>query len=128
MAGIEGMKGTGKISPEGVSKIVDSYRAEAMTDSAQANLKEQLGTKLQPLFELDDNEVKMLNALPPETVDTLFHVATRAASSGGKIEYKRSVCTDGPKMEIGYTEHVDHKPADGGPPKSVGHVKIHCFK
>jgi hypothetical protein len=127
MAGTEGMEGTGKISQEGVSKIVDSYRAEGMTDSAQAKLKDQLGTRLQPLFELDDGEVKMLNALPPETVDTLFHLCTRAASSGGKIDYKRSE-TGGPKMEIGYTEHIDHKPAGGGPPKSVCHVKIICFK
>jgi len=127
MAGIEGLKGTGKLSAEGVSKIVDNYRAEEMTANMQSNLKDQLGTKLQPIFNLDDGEVKMLNAMPPETIDTLFHLSTRAASSGGKIQYNR-VETGGPKMEIGYSECVDHKPADGGPPKSVGHVNITCFK
>tara|TARA_B110000503_G_scaffold5014_1_gene6643 strand:+ start:2746 stop:2973 length:228 start_codon:yes stop_codon:yes gene_type:complete len=51
----------------------------------------------------------------------------RAITSGGKVEYQRFE-TSGPKMQIGYTEHIDHKPADGGPPKSVGHAKIICFK
>jgi hypothetical protein len=127
MAGTEAMEGIGKLCPEGVNKIADNFRADGMTDSAKADLKDQLGTKLQPLFDLDDSEVKMLNALPPETVDTLFHICTRAVSSGGKVEYERSE-TGGPKMEIGYTEHIDHKPADGGPAKSIGHAKIICFK
>lgn len=121
------MAGTGKVTSERVGEIVDNYRADAMTDSDQANLKDQLGTKLQPMFDLDDGEVKMLNQLPPETLDTLFHICTRAASSGGKIEYTRKD-TGGPRMEIGYTEHVDHKPEGGGPPKTVAHVKIICLK
>jgi len=127
MAGIEAMNGIGKLSPEGVTKIADGFRADGLTDSAMADLKSQLGTKLQSLFNLDDGEVKMLNAMPPESVETLFHVCTRAVTSGGKVEYERFE-TGGPKMQVGYTEHIDHKPADGGPPKSVGHAKITCFK
>jgi hypothetical protein len=127
MAGMDAMKGIGKLSPEGVNRIADGFRADGLTDSAMAELKNQLGTKLQPLFDLDDGEVKMLNALPPESIETLFHVCTRAVTSGGKVEYER-IETGGPKMQIGYTEHIDHKPAGGGPPKSVGHVKIRCMK
>lgn len=127
MAGIEAMRGIGKLSPQGVNKIADGFRKDGLTDSAMADLKCQLGTKLQPLFDLDDGEVKMLNAMPPESVETLFHICTRAVTSGGKVEYERSD-TGGPKMEIGYTEHIDHKPEGGGPPKSVGHAKIRCFK
>jgi hypothetical protein len=121
------MEGIGKLSPEGVNKIADGFRADGLNDSAMADLKNQLGTKLQPLFDLDDGEVKMLNALPPESIETLFHVCTRAVTSGGKVEYERAE-TGGPRMQIGYTEHIDHKPVGGGPPKSVGHAKITCFK
>ncbi len=129
MAGTEGMAGAGKVTPDRVSEIVDNYRSDAMTDSEQTNLKEQLGTKLQPHFDLDEGEVKMLNQLPPETLDTLFHICTRAASSGGKIEYTREDAKDGrPRMEIGYSEHVDHKPDGGGGPNTVGNAKIVCLK
>jgi len=127
MAGIEAMKGIGKLSAEGVKKIADGFRADGLTDSAMADLKNQLGTKLQPLFNLDDGEVKMLNAMPAASVETLFHVCTKAIQSGGKVEYERFE-TGGPKMQIGYTEDIDHKPADGGPPKSVGNAKITCLK
>jgi hypothetical protein len=54
-----------------VNKIADGFRTDGLTDSAMADLKNQLGTKLQPLFDLDDGEVKMLNAMPPESVETL---------------------------------------------------------
>ena len=81
MAGIDAMKGIGKLSPQGVNKIADGFRKDGLTDSAMADLKCQLGTKLQPLFDLDDGEVKMLNAMPPESVETLFHVCTRAVTS-----------------------------------------------
>jgi hypothetical protein len=127
MAGIDAMKGIGKLSPQGVNKIADGFRADGLTASAMADLKNQLGTKLQPLFDLDEREVKMLNAMPPESVETLFHVCTRAVTSGGKVEYERFE-TGEPKMQIGYTEYIDHKPAGGGPPKAVGHAKITCFK
>lgn len=127
MAGIDAMKGIGKLTPVAVNKIADGFRADGLTDKAMADLKHQLGNKLQPLFDLDDGEVKMLNALPPESVETLFHVCTRAVTSGGKVEYER-VETGGPKMQIGYDEYIDHKPAGGGPPKTVGHARIKCFK
>lgn len=98
MAEIKAMAGIGKLSPEGVNKIADGFRADVLTDSAMAELKNQLGTKLQPLFDLDEGEVKMLNALPPESVETLFHVCNRAVTSGGKVEYERQE-TGGPKMQ-----------------------------
>jgi hypothetical protein len=127
MAGIEAMEGIGRLSPESVNKIADCFRDDQLSDSAMADLKQRPGSTLQPLFDLSDGEVKMLNAMPPESIETLLHVCSRAVTSGGNVGYER-IETGGPKMEIGYTEHIDHKPAGGGPAKSVGHAKIRCFK
>jgi hypothetical protein len=129
MAGIEALTGLGNLTPDAVNKIADAFRGDKFDEDVQAALAKELGTVLQPLFDLDDGEVKMLNALPAESVETMFHLFGRAINSGGKIDYKREYCEDGrPRMEIGYSEEIDHKPAGGDGPKSIGHAKITCFK
>jgi hypothetical protein len=126
--GTEGMEGPGKVSRDRVNDIINNYRGNEMDDNVKADLRNQLGTKLEPFLHLDRREVTILNGLPPEAAETLFDLCTRAASSGGNVEYERheeGYPMDKPKMEIVYTEVIEY---NGGVAKTVGSVKLTCWK
>jgi len=125
--GTEGMVGPGTVSPGRVNGIINNYRGNEMTEEAKEDLRSELGTKLKPFLHLDPGEVQVLNGLPAEAVETLFHLCTRATSSGGHVEYKRIMeGYEVPKMEIVYTEEITNPP--GGPATTVGWVKLTCWK
>jgi hypothetical protein len=127
--GKEGMKGPGEISKERVNDIIEKYRNNEMFEKDKQELRSELGTQLKPLLNLEPRDVEILNGLPTEAVDTLFHLCTRAASSGGNVDYERhkeNYPMKEPKMVIVYEETITHTP--GGPAKTVGKVKLTCWK
>jgi hypothetical protein len=112
------------LTQDNINKIVDLARANPVETTGLAT---SFGDTLSQIFRLQPAEVKMLNALSADTVQALIALATRAAATGGTIQYTRAE-TGGPEFHISHNEVVKLKPTDGGPPRSIVNLAIRCMK